>query len=198
MSKQVLPKPSKKVVERVQIGVRLEKRMAQVLKAFSKRDGIPVGHILEDIVNHAVWGASTFSGVRTRPPAEREAFKTFLKKAGYIHTAHSPLRFVEKDSDVPWDVSEAPLKIQRIALGVRMEKSMVKVLKALAELCNGTLEQMLEDIIAHALEGVSTFPEAGNPDPRAKAMHRKILALMNVYGMDYDVHDHMAFVEGKR
>ena len=43
--------------------------------------------------------------------------------------------------------------VERIQTGVRMEKRLVKVLKALAELKDLTLGDLLEGIVLHAFEG---------------------------------------------
>ena len=43
--------------------------------------------------------------------------------------------------------------VERIQTGVRMEKRLLKVLKALAELRDMTLGDLLEGIVLHALEG---------------------------------------------
>jgi len=49
-----------KKVERVQTGVRLEKRILQVLKAIAARHGMTLGDLLEGIVLHALEGKSPF------------------------------------------------------------------------------------------------------------------------------------------
>lgn len=84
-------------------------------------------------------------------------------------------------------IEEQPITVERVQLGVRLEKRMVKVLKALAEHQDLTLTQLLEDIILHAFEGESTFslPEA-----------RQLVAdLKKIYKMDYGVHASEQFVE---
>ena len=48
-------------VERVQTGVRLEKRMLKVLKAFAELKDISLGDLLEGIVLHAFEGKVPFS-----------------------------------------------------------------------------------------------------------------------------------------
>jgi hypothetical protein len=47
--------------------------------------------------------------------------------------------------------------IERIQTGVRMEKRLLKVLKALAELKDMTLGDLLEGIVLHAFEGERAF-----------------------------------------
>ena len=49
------------------------------------------------------------------------------------------------------------LEVQRIQTGVRMERRVVKVLKALAEYKNMTLGDLLEGIVLHAFDGKAPF-----------------------------------------
>ena len=70
-----------------------------------------------------------------------------------------------------------PIKIQRVQTGVRIEKRMLKVLKALAEVHDITLGDLLEAIVLHDFEGGSPFHDEGL---------KKIAALKEIYGMDYD------------
>jgi hypothetical protein len=52
------------------------------------------------------------------------------------------------------------LQVQRVQTGVRIEKRLLKVLKALAELKDMTLGDLLEGIVLHALEGKAPFSPA--------------------------------------
>src|SRR2546425_258291 len=54
---------------------------------------------------------------------------------------------------------EAKLTVERVQLGVRMEKRMAKVLKAIAELKDQSLGELLETIVLHAFEGTRAFPQ---------------------------------------
>jgi hypothetical protein len=58
MSKQ---QPDVVIVERVQTGVRLEKRLLKVLKALADYHDITLGDLLEGIVLHAFEGKAPFS-----------------------------------------------------------------------------------------------------------------------------------------
>ncbi|MCS6627520.1 hypothetical protein N0B44_31910 [Roseibacterium beibuensis] len=49
------------------------------------------------------------------------------------------------------------MKIERTQTGVRMEKRLLKVLKALAEHQDRTLGDLLEGIVLHAFEGRAAF-----------------------------------------
>lgn len=71
----------------------------------------------------------------------------------------------------------AKIKVERVQTGVRIEKRMLKVLKALAEYFDISLGDLLEGIVLHAFEGKSAF------DQEAIA---RIEALKKVYDMDYD------------
>jgi hypothetical protein len=69
------------------------------------------------------------------------------------------------------------LIVERVQTGVRMEKRLVKVLKALAELYDISLGDLLEGIVLHAFEGKSPFsPES----------LQRIADLKRVYGLDLD------------
>jgi hypothetical protein len=58
------------IVERVQTGVRLEKRLLKVLKALADYHDLTLGDLLEGIVLHAFEGKSPFSGESRRRIAE--------------------------------------------------------------------------------------------------------------------------------
>lgn len=51
------------------------------------------------------------------------------------------------------------MKIERTQTGVRMEKRLLKVLKALAEHQDRSLGDLLEGIVLHAFEGRNAFGE---------------------------------------
>ncbi len=51
------------------------------------------------------------------------------------------------------------VEVERIQTGVRIEKRLLKVLKALAELKDLTLGDLLEGIVLHAFEGEAPFSE---------------------------------------
>src|SRR5262245_5843157 len=73
--------------------------------------------------------------------------------------------------------AEGPAQsIERVQIGARMEKRMVKVLKGLAEYLDLSLGDLLEGIVLHAFESKSPFSEE---------TLRRIAQLKQVYGMDY-------------
>ena len=78
---------------------------------------------------------------------------------------------------VHWYHMAAKLEVERIQTGVRMERRMVKVLKALAEYKNLTLGDLLEGIVLHAFEGKLPFG--------AETL-RRITELKAIYELDLD------------
>ena len=80
-------------VERVQTGVRIEKRMLKVLKGMAEYNDMTLGELLEDIVLHAFGGGSTFSG-----KASLERIEALKKVYGMAYDAHAADRFVEARS----------------------------------------------------------------------------------------------------
>ena len=64
---------------------------------------------------------------------------------------------------VPWYIStmneKAVIEVERVQTGVRIEKRLLKVLKAIAELKDMSLGDLLEGIVLHAFEGKAPFSE---------------------------------------
>jgi hypothetical protein len=75
------------------------------------------------------------------------------------------------------DRSTDPLVVERVQTGVRMEKRLLKVLKALAEYYDLSLGDLLEGIVLHAFDGKVPF----GPESLAR-----IADLKKVYGLDLD------------
>jgi len=69
------------------------------------------------------------------------------------------------------------LLVERVQTGVRMEKRLLKVLKALAEYHDMTLGDLLEGIVLHAFDGKVPF----NP-----ASLERIRDLKRFYDLDLD------------
>lgn len=67
--------------------------------------------------------------------------------------------------------------VERVQTGVRMEKRLLKVLKALAEFHDLTLGDLLEGIVLHAFDGECPF--------QADSL-RRIKELKKFYGLDLD------------
>ncbi|HEY6065622.1 MAG TPA: hypothetical protein VIY96_05670 [Thermoanaerobaculia bacterium] len=70
--------------------------------------------------------------------------------------------------------------IERVQTGVRMEKRLLKVLKALADLKDLSLGDLLEGIVLHAFEGKSPF---------SAETRKQIAELKRVYGLDLEASD---------
>ena len=54
-------------------------------------------------------------------------------------------------------IDNSKLLVERVQTGVRMEKRLLKVLKALAEYHDLTLGDLLEGIVLHAFDGKTAF-----------------------------------------
>ena len=73
---------------------------------------------------------------------------------------------------------EAPIRVvERVQTGVRIEKRILKVLKALAEYHDLTLGDLLEGIVLHAFDGICPFQEDNL---------RRIRDLKQIYHLDLD------------
>lgn len=76
--------------------------------------------------------------------------------------------------------------VQRTQTGVRIESSLLKVLKGLAEYTEMTLGDLLEGIVLHAFEGKAPF----SPETR-----KVIEQLKSVYGCSLTAGDSHRLVE---
>jgi hypothetical protein len=74
------------------------------------------------------------------------------------------------------------VQVQRMQTGMRIEKRILKVLKALAEYLDMTLGDLIEGIVLHSFEGKVPFDE--------KSL-KKIEEIKKVYELDLDsTHSH--------
>jgi hypothetical protein len=74
-------------------------------------------------------------------------------------------------------INESQLLVERVQTGVRMEKRLLKVLKALAEYHDMSLGDLLEGIVLHAFDGKTPFS--------SESLER-IHDLKKFYGLDLD------------
>lgn len=72
---------------------------------------------------------------------------------------------------------DPPQAVDRVQTGVRMEKQLLKVLKALAEHKDMTLSDLLEGIVLHAIEGKQPF---------SRQTLELIAQLRGIYGLELD------------
>lgn len=71
----------------------------------------------------------------------------------------------------------APIRVERVQTGVRLEKRLLKVLKALADSHDMTLGDLIEGVMLHAFEGRAPFGEASR---------KRIADLRRVFGLELD------------
>ena len=87
-------------------------------------------------------------------------------------------------------MKHAPTRtVERIQTGVRMERRLVSVLKALADMLDMTLGDLLEGIVLHAFEGKAPF---------SAPTLEKIETLRSVFGLDLTAADSHLLVEKRR
>ncbi len=79
--------------------------------------------------------------------------------------------------------------VERAQTGVRIEKSLLKVLKGLAEYCNLSVGDLLEGIVLHSFEGSSPF---------APATRKVIEQLKQVYACELIAADSHRLTEKQR
>lgn len=90
---------------------------------------------------------------------------------------------------------ETGTQIERVQLGIRMEKHMVKVLKGLAEFEGVTLGQLMEKIVLHSFAPVPGEEGEQSWSPHGPKALAAIEDLKRVYGMSYDMHGYRQFRE---
>lgn len=73
--------------------------------------------------------------------------------------------------------NDAQLEVERVQTGVRMERRILKVLKAFAEYHDMTLGDVLEGIVLHAFDGKTPF---------SPASLERIRELKKFYDLDLD------------
>ena len=73
--------------------------------------------------------------------------------------------------------SDAAILVERVQTGVRIEKRLLKVLKAFAEYHDLTLGDLLEGIVLHAFDGKTPFSHESL---------QRIKELKKFYGLDLD------------
>ncbi|MGD0435740.1 MAG: hypothetical protein ABSB86_04710 [Bryobacteraceae bacterium] len=78
--------------------------------------------------------------------------------------------------------------VERVQTGVRIEKRLLKVLKALAEYHDLTLGDLLEGIVLHAFDGKAPFSPANL---------ERIRELKKIYGLDLDSSASHRLIESK-
>jgi len=79
-----------------------------------------------------------------------------------------------------------PVQVERVQTGIRIEKRILKVLKAVAEDHDITLGDLLEGVVLHAFEGKAPF---------SRTTTAKIAKFKELYGLDLTAADSHALKE---
>lgn len=82
---------------------------------------------------------------------------------------------------------------ERVQLGVRMEKNLVKVLKGLAEFNDETLGELLERIVLHSFEPVPGDEGESCASPHGQRQLATVETLQSMYGVSSDPHAARSF-----
>ena len=93
------------IVERVQTGVRMEKRLLKVLKAFAEYHDLTLGDLLEGIVLHAFDGKTPFNTASVNQIKELKKFYGLELDSSASHRL--------KESGRPGPLHKRPAKAQR-------------------------------------------------------------------------------------
>ena len=104
----------------------------------------------------------------------------------YQHTMKPPVRRSPPRSSPPLPARPLPARstrraaVTRVQTGVRLEKRLLKVTKALADSLDLTLSDLLEGVLLHALDGKLPF----SPATQARAAQLK-----QVFGLELGADD---------
>jgi hypothetical protein len=80
--------------------------------------------------------------------------------------------------------SKETIEVGRVQTGVRLEKRLLKVLKAVAELKDMSLGDLLEGIVLHAFEGKSAFsPQTLKEIDQFKSIYGMTLRASDSHGL---------------
>lgn len=82
---------------------------------------------------------------------------------------------------------------ERVQLGVRMDKNLVKVLKGLAEFNDETLGELLEKIVLHSFDPVPGDEGESCASPHSKRGLEVVETLRRMYGVSRDPHAARSF-----
>ena len=84
-------------------------------------------------------------------------------------------------------------KTERVQLGVRVEKNLVKVLKGLAEFNDETLGELLERIVLHSFDPVLGDEGESCASPHSRRQLATVETLRSMYGVSSDPHSARSF-----
>ena len=94
---------------------------------------------------------------------------------------------------VPWYTGtmkpDVSILVERVQTGVRLEKRLLKVLKAFAEYHDLTLGDLLEGIVLHAFDGKTPFTQSSL---------NRIKDLKKFYGLELDSRASHRLIEDER
>ena len=93
------------------------------------------------------------------------------------------------------ETEKAGTPIERVQLGVRLEKNLVKVLKGLAEFKDMSLGEFLESVILHTFTPAPGQKGQWCASPLSEADLAVLKQLRKIYGVTWDAHAFQRFEE---
>lgn len=87
---------------------------------------------------------------------------------------------------------------ERVQLGVRMEKNLVKVLKGLADFNDETLGELLERIVLHSFDPIPGDEGESCASPHSQRQLAAVETLRSMYDVSSDPHAARAFDRDSR
>ena len=167
-------------ITRIQTGVRLDIRLLQLFDRLISEGLVPdgLGGLIEHLVLHDLAGP-------TAKAFDQSVLSRIAEVKGEIGMDYD---FPDEGAGKVHDTGrhQTTPKILRTQAGFRIERSLLKVLKALAEKWDLTLGALIEDMAYHQL--------VGECSSGTEALHH-ICQLKEVYGMTYSVTDRERLVE---
>jgi hypothetical protein len=79
-------------------------------------------------------------------------------------------------------------QFQRVQLGVRMDKNLVKVLKGLADFNDEKLGELLEKIVLHSFDPIPGHEGESSASPHSKRQLEVVETLRQLYAVSRDPH----------
>jgi hypothetical protein len=122
---------------------------------------------------------------------QAQFFKRFVQAGLTRQWYHGTLVLLYQGGTMPHEEkNREPVVVERVQTGVRMEKRLLKVLKAIAELKDLSLGDLLEGIVLHAFEGKLV--------PFSPQTLKEIEQFKSIYGMTLKASDSHNLKERKK
>ncbi len=123
-------------IPRVQTGVRLDENLVAVLHTLAQQDRLTLGRLIENLLRCAVHSATTFAFTTTALDSRVTAARAQHRLDTHAASPFTPL--------------QSPKRAQ---VGFKIDRHLLKLLKAVAELLDRPLNQLIESLTLAQLLG---------------------------------------------